>query len=191
MELSKTRANFTWLPEDSRPLIIAMGRLTKVKDFSTLIKAFYLVRKKLDARLIIIGEGELRYELEMLISKHNLQEDILLPGFLKNPFVLIQKANLFVLSSIWEGFPNVLVEAMTCGTPVISTDCNSGPSEILEHGKWGRLVPVGNISLLAKSIIDTLAEIRHPDVSKRASYFNEDKVVKKYLELLFPEPADV
>jgi glycosyltransferase involved in cell wall biosynthesis len=186
LELSQESANYSWLSTHSRPLIVAAGRLTNQKNFSLLIRAFSLVREKIDAHLAIMGEGELRTDLEHLISSLALDAYVALPGFIDNPFAVMKKADLFVLSSSWEGLPNVLIQAMACGTAVISTDCPSGPAEILENGKWGRLVPVGDVEALAGAMLDSLVETRHPDVAQRAAYFSVNRATEEYLRLLFP-----
>ena len=167
-------------------VIVAAGRLSKEKDYPCLIRAFSMVRQKMDVHLVILGDGELRHELEELVSKIGLGADVTLPGFINNPFPLMKSADLFVLSSAWEGLPNVLIQAMACGTPVVSTDCRSGPSEILEDGKWGRLVPVGDPEALAEAMVQTLEDDKHPDVAARANFFSVDRAVKGYLNLLLP-----
>lgn len=173
-----------WLISESSPLILGVGRLTKQKDFITLIQSFALIRATRPARLVILGEGALRTELENEAEKLGVHADVILPGFVDNPFAVMRQADLFVLSSAWEGLPNVLIQAMACGTPVVSTDCPSGPSEILEDGKWGRLVPVGDVLALAKAIIATLDEHEHPDVAARAADFSVDQAVNKYLQVM-------
>src|SRR5690606_7014711 len=113
-------------------------------DFLTLIRAFARVRAtRNDARLVILGEGEQREEIERLVAELGLKPHVSLPGFVKNPYAYMARAAVFVLSSRWEGFPNVLVEAMAVGVPVVATDCMAGPAEILENGRYGQLVPVG------------------------------------------------
>jgi len=186
IELSKVHISYPWLKKVSNLVIIAAGRLTKQKDFSTLINAFAIVRNEINASLIIIGEGPLRSDLESLITKLSLQESIFLPGFVDNPFAVMKKAQLFVLSSAWEGLPTVLIEAMACGTPVVSTDCPSGPMEILENGKYGKLVPVGDVDLLARAMIQSLTDDAHPDVVGRASFFSDENAVNEYLRILVP-----
>jgi glycosyltransferase involved in cell wall biosynthesis len=173
-----------WLTLGSSPLILGAGRLTKAKDFITLIRSFALVRATRPARLVIIGEGELKAELETEALKLGVHADVVLPGFIDNPFAVMRQADLFVLTSAWEGLPNVLIQAMACGIPVISTDCPSGPSEILEGGKWGRLVPVGDVSALSKAMIATLDEREHPDVAARAADFGVAQAVDKYLQVM-------
>lgn len=186
LEMSCTNIDLPWLINDGRKLIVAAGRLTKQKDFATLIRAFALVQSKTNARLVIMGEGELRSDLEQLVAENSLQQAVLLPGFMENPFAVMKQADLFVLSSAWEGLPNVLIQAMACGTPVVSTDCPSGPAEILENGKWGRLVPVGDAEELAQAMLKTLTDKTHPDVASRAAYFSLDRAVDGYLRLLMP-----
>lgn len=187
LEISHANIDLPWLVKDELKMIVAAGRLTKQKDFATLIKAFALVQSKTKVRLVIMGEGELRSDLEQLIAENALQEAILLPGFVENPFAVMKQADLFVLSSAWEGLPNVLIQAMACGAPVVSSDCPSGPNEILENGKWGRLVPVGDVEALAKAMLDTLTEAEPPDVASRAACFSVERAVDEYLRLLLPD----
>lgn len=187
LEMSCTNVNFPWLVNDGRKMVVAAGRLTKQKDFTTLIRAFALLQSKTNARLVIMGEGELRSDLERLVAENSLQQAVFLPGFVENPFAVMKRADLFVISSAWEGLPNVLIQAMACGAPVVSTNCPSGPAEILENGKWGRLVPVGDVETLAKAMLDTLTETEHPDVASRAAYFSLERAVDEYLRLLLPD----
>lgn len=184
--LSCAEANHPWLTARHAPVVLGVGRLAPQKDFSTLIKAFARLRETRDARLIILGEGELRSPLEALVRQFGLQEVVSLPGFVSNPYAFMRQADLFVLSSAWEGLPTVLVEAMACGTSVVSTDCPSGPAEILENGRWGRLVPVGDEVALAEAIAATLDEAKHPDVAARAADFSVDRAVEGYLRVMLP-----
>lgn len=165
-------------------VILGVGRLAKEKDFRTLIHAFAKVLTQKKCHLVILGEGALRPELELLIKALDLQDSVQLLGFVDNPHAWMLNADLFVLSSVHEGFGNVLVEAMACGTPVVSTDCPSGPNEILEDGKWGELVPVGNVELLSKAILKVLSKPNKIDVKERASFFSVENSVNKYLEIL-------
>ncbi|MGB3288401.1 MAG: glycosyltransferase [Burkholderiaceae bacterium] len=175
-----------WFAPGEPPVIVAAGRLSPEKDFPTLIRAFALLRARRPLRLAILGEGGQRQALEAQIGALPCKEDILLAGFQPNPSAWMGRAAAFVLSSRWEGFGNVLVEAMACGTPVISTACPSGPEEILGQGRWGRLVPVGDPAALAQAMDDTLADPHPPDVRRRAQDFNADLVVESYLPLLLP-----
>lgn len=181
-----------WLASGQPPLVIAIGRLTEQKDFPLLIRAFAQVRAKRVARLLILGEGELRSKLNGLTAEVGLTDaDVQMPGFVPNPFSYLQRSSVFVLSSRWEGFGNVIVEAMACGTPVVSTDCPSGPREILEDGRWGRLVPPGDVESLAQAIESVLATPRDllPDVRTRAKDFDQHIAVDAYLDALGVVPA--
>lgn len=181
---SKEPLSHCWTKEDSLPLIVGVGRLTHQKDFETLIHAFKKVREKKDCNLMILGEGKLRYELEQLINNLDLNDSVQLPGFVDNPYAWMSHADLFVLSSIHEGFGNVIVEAMACGTPVVSTDCPSGPSEILADGLWGELVPPRNSDLLAQAIINSLDNPNKKDIKNRAAFFSVDNAVDQYFDIL-------
>lgn len=132
-----------WFRPGQPPVILGMGRLSQQKGFDILIRAFAQVRALRPSRLLILGEGENRSELERLVRDLKLSSDVSLPGFVPNPYAYMKRAAVFVLSSRWEGLPTVLIEALALGTTVVATDCPSGPAEILEGGHWGRLVPVG------------------------------------------------
>ncbi|WP_088889149.1 glycosyltransferase [Leptolyngbya ohadii] len=179
--------NHPWFDRDTPPVFLAAGRLIELKDFSTLIKAFARLRQEKQARLLILGEGELRTELENLAKDLGVAEDVSLPGFVDNPYAYMGRAVAFVLSSRSEGLPNVLIEAMACGCPVISTDCLSGPREILAAGTYGILVPVGDEIALSEAMRRTLEE---PPVSEnflmqRAIDLGSfEKATDQYLELI-------
>ncbi|MGI9952916.1 glycosyltransferase [Moorellaceae bacterium AZ2] len=174
-----------WFAPGEPPVVLSVGRLTPPKDYPTLIRAFALVRKERPARLMILGEGEERSKLEALVRELGLEADVALPGFVDNPYKYMKRAAVFVLSSAWEGFGNVLVEAMAVGMPVVSTDCPSGPAEILEGGKWGDLVPVGNVELLAKAVVHTLENnsFRTKGI-QRIKDFELRLIVRSYAETL-------
>ncbi len=177
-----------WLNRKEIPIILAVGRLVKQKDYATLLAAFAVVRSRLPVRLIILGEGEERGSLEKLVTKLGVSEDVSLPGFVENPFAYMANASIFVLSSRWEGFANVIVEAMACGAPVVATDCPSGPAEILENGKYGRLVPVGDPKTLAEAILQELNSPHDQNLlQQRANDFSIDKILPQYLEALSPD----
>jgi len=171
-----------WFCEYGIPVLVAAGRLTLQKDFTTLLYAFSLVRKERPIRLCILGEGEERTKLVNLISEFGLENDVALFGWTENPYKYMKRASLFVLSSRWEGLPTVLIEAMACGCPVISTDCPGGSAEILEYGKWGRLVPVGDPQGLACAILEELEDPNYPKA--RADHFSHDSSINKYISLL-------
>jgi glycosyltransferase involved in cell wall biosynthesis len=171
-----------WLISSGPPVFLAVGRLDKQKDYLTLLHAFADVRSKIDARLIILGEGHLRPALEMLAQQLGISVDVSLPGFVSNPYAYMAKASVYVLSSAWEGFPNVLVEALACQVQVVSTDCHSGPAEILDGGRYGRLVPVGDPSALATAMLEAMRDPLPVNLLRaRAADFTVEKSVRGYL----------
>jgi glycosyltransferase involved in cell wall biosynthesis len=174
-----------WFKPGEPPVILAAGRLTAQKDFPTLIHAFDKVRKTHPARLLILGEGEDRLSLEALIRHLGLQEIVQLPGFISNPYPYMAQAYLFVLSSRWEGLPGVLIEAMFCGTRLIATDCPSGPKEILQNGRYGSLVPVGDPISLGNAIVAALRGELDPPPPESWHPYELHRTVEKYVELLF------
>ncbi|MFW6295647.1 MAG: glycosyltransferase [Halothece sp.] len=175
----------SWFLSKDMPVILGVGRLTKQKDFTTLVQAFAKVRQFKNVRLMILGEGEERSSLESLIEELGLINDVCLPGFVENPYIYMAKADVLVLSSAWEGFGNVLVEAMAVGTPVVSTDCDSGPAEILENGKYGKLVPVEDSEEMAKAIASTLENPPTSEFLKqRATKFSLNTILMQYQQLL-------
>lgn len=182
---SQQSLNHPWFSVDKKPVILAVGRLIEVKDFHSLIVAYSLVIKEIDARLMILGEGPLKPQLERLIEKLGISQSVLLPGFSDNPFYYMRNASIFVSSSLWEGFPNGLIEAMACGTPIVATNCDGGTAEILEHGKWGELVEPKSPDKLAGAIIKVLKCANRPDVRARAEDFDITKVIKRYEEIFF------
>lgn len=141
-----------WFGERGAPVILGAGRLTRQKDFPTLIRAFAHLRRGRPARLVILGEGGDRRALEALAAELDVEADVDLVGHVANPYAWMAQADLFVLSSAWEGSPNVLTEAMACGTPVVASDCPSGPRELLADGRCGPLVPVGNDAAMAAAM---------------------------------------
>lgn len=175
-----------WLAPDAPPFILAAGRLSPEKDFATVLEAFRLVRgRRPDLRLMILGEGPARPELEAEALRLGIADSVRLPGFRPDLMAYMRHASVFVLSSLYEGFGNVLVEALASGVPVVSTDCPVGPREILEDGKWGRLVPVGAAAAMADAVLDTLAEPGDPAESRRhAENFTTLRAVQAYLRLL-------
>jgi len=177
--------NHVWFLENQPPVILGVGRLEKQKDFPTLIRAFARVRQQYPTRLMILGEGKERPYLEALVQELGLAKDVIFPGFVANPYVYMARAAILVLSSAWEGFGNVLAEAMAVGVPVVSTNCESGPAEILENGHYGKLVAVGDIHGMAEAITTTL---KHPPNSetlrRRAMEFSLDKASAQYRQLL-------
>jgi glycosyltransferase involved in cell wall biosynthesis len=185
VDLAKMPLDRPWFTPESPPIFLSAGRLTAQKDFFTLIQAFAILRKQIAARLIILGDGELRTELEALTKNLGIAEDVELPGFVKNPYAYMSRANAFILSSRWEGLPTVLIEAMACGCPVISTDCPSGPREILAEGKYGSLIAVGDVAALSQAMLQVLeSPIRRDILCQRSMYFSVERAVSEYLNLL-------
>jgi glycosyltransferase involved in cell wall biosynthesis len=180
-------ADHPWF-SGAAPVILSVGRLSKEKDFPTLIRAFSLLRERRDAKLIIVGEGRERASLEALKRDLGIIEDVDLPGFSDNPYAFMKTASLFVMSSTHEGFGNVLLEALAAGCPSMSTDCPGGPPEILDGGRVGPLVPVGDPKAMAAEMARMLD---HPPARQRlidrAAEFGMDRVAERYLALLLPE----
>ena len=174
-----------WFAPGSPPVLLAVGRLVAQKDFPTLLKAFARVRAVRPVRLVILGEGKKRTKLEVLARKLGVAADVDLPGFVLNPFPYMMRASVFVLSSAWEGLPGVLIEAMACGCPVVSTDCPSGPAEILGGGAYGPLVPVADDAALAKAILLVLETPPDPErLRAQAALFSVDRATDQYLQVL-------
>jgi glycosyltransferase involved in cell wall biosynthesis len=181
-----------WFLPDQPPVILGVGRLQKQKDFSTLIHAFAKIRQHRPLRLMILGEGSERSHLESLVQELGIAEDVVFPGFVSNPYAYMAQATVLVLSSAWEGFGNVIVEAMAAGTPIVSTDCESGPAEILANGQYGKLVPVGNAEDMAQAIAATLEDTPDREIlKKRANDFSLEKALAKYGKLLQPSKSVV
>jgi glycosyltransferase involved in cell wall biosynthesis len=173
-----------WFSPGSPPVLLAVGRLTAEKDYPTLLRAFALARRDRDMRLLILGEGKERTAMELLIQELGLAGEVLIPGFVDNPYAYMARAALFILTSISEGLPSVLIEALACGTPVVSTNCESGPAEILDYGRYGRLVPTGNSMEISRAILETLDSV--PDsalLQKRANEFGLETVINEYLSI--------
>ena len=177
--------------------MIAAGRLVAKKGFDVLLDAFREVRRRCDAGLVILGEGPLRSALEAKASALGLADAVALPGFQKNPSAWFARADLFVLSSFAEGMPNAMLQAMASGCPVVATDCPSGPREILEDGRWGTLVPPGDVGALADAIMNGLrapsprslfpgrARVRALS-RERAAAYALDPIAEQYVRLLLP-----
>ena len=185
---AEERIDSPLLSQIDGPLVLGIGRLTAQKDFKTLVEAFALLQEReTGASLVILGEGEQRPALERAAKAVGVADRVHLPGFVSNPYRFLKRASVFVLSSRWEGLPNALIEAIAMGTPVVSTDCPSGPAEILENGKYGRLVPVGDAEALAAAMEATLESPPDPDLLRRRGQdFSVERIVKRYLKVLLP-----
>ncbi|AFL74476.1 glycosyltransferase [Thiocystis violascens] len=174
-----------WLVPGQPPVILGAGRLQRQKDFPTLIRAFARLRATHDCRLLILGEGSGRAKLEALTARLGLAASVDLPGFQTNPYPFLARAGLFVLSSAWEGSPNVLTEAMALGVPVVATNCPSGPSEILDGGRYGPLVPVGDVAGLAEAMRATLENPLPSAVLRGAvAEYEQSRSAGRYLRAL-------
>jgi glycosyltransferase involved in cell wall biosynthesis len=182
VEKAKEPVDHPWFAPGQPPVILAIGRLTKQKNFPTLIRAFDSLRKKRPVHLMILGEGEERMALEGLIQQLGLDDSVSLPGFLDNPYAYLSRAGVFVLSSEWEGLPTVLIEALAVGVPVVSTDCKSGPREILDDGKYGQLVPVGDSATLAEAIGKALNQAA-PNYQEACQRFTWEASIEAYMNV--------
>lgn len=175
-----------WATNGTGPLVVAIGRLVAQKDFATLLRAFALVRRdRVDCRLLVLGDGPLRAALEALAAELNITAAVALTGYVPNPYPILRAASLFVLSSRWEGMPNALLEALALGVPVVSTDCHSGPRQILDEGRYGRLVPVGDAPALATAMLATLNDGAGPARFDAAAY-DPRRISERYLGVLLP-----
>jgi glycosyltransferase involved in cell wall biosynthesis len=184
MALARQPPDHPWFDPGQPPVILGVGRLTRQKDFPTLIRAFAEVRRRRVARLIILGEGEDRPGLEALVGELGLADDVALPGFRSNAMAYMAGSALFALTSVWEGLPTVLIEALAAGTRVVSTDCPSGPREILQEGRLGALVPVGDTAALIRAIVDVLERPPMTAPLQALAPFTRDAAVDNYLRLI-------
>jgi glycosyltransferase involved in cell wall biosynthesis len=177
-----------WFAPGEPPVVLAVGRLTAQKDYPTLLRAFAQLRANRPARLLVLGEGELLDELGALARSLGIAADVQFAGFDANPYRFMKRSAVLALSSAWEGFGNVLVEALACGTQVVSTDCPSGPAEILAGGEFGRLVPVGDAAALAEALGEALDRPIPPEsLRRRAADFSVAAAVERYIPLLTGE----
>ena len=183
-QLAEAPVEHPWFATGSPPVVLAVGRLEPQKDFATLLRAFAQLRRRRDARLLILGEGSQRGALERLQAELGLKDEAQLPGFCPNPFPYMKRAALLALSSQWEGLGLVLVEALALGTAVVATDCRSGPREILQDGRLGRLVPAGDADALAAAIEATLASPPPPATEADLRPFYLENAVQAYHELI-------
>jgi glycosyltransferase involved in cell wall biosynthesis len=184
LSLAQRRPAHPWMAAGQPPVILGVGRLTRQKDFPTLVHAFAEVRRRRPARLIILGEGEDRPLLEALAAELGVADDVALPGFRDDAATYMAGSAVFVLSSAWEGLPTVLIEALAAGAQVVSTDCPSGPREILQDGRLGALVPVGDRAALAEAMVAALDRPAGPVAAAALIPFTRDAAVDHYLRLI-------
>jgi len=181
--------------EGRAPIVMAAGRLVAQKRFDILIEAFGMVLSEMDARLIILGDGPEKGSLEKLAKDRGITDKVSFAGFQLNPYIFLSKATVFVLSSGYEGLPMVLLEAMACGAPVISSDCRSGPNEILDGGRCGLLVPVGDVKALSEAIVGLLKDKESREKlsrlgRERAADFSVDTIIKQYERVIYEALTD-
>jgi glycosyltransferase involved in cell wall biosynthesis len=170
---------------DSRQTILAVGRLHYHKDYPTLLNAFATVRKKANARLVFLGDGEERERLAALARHLEIESSVEFIGSVKNPLPYMRHSTVLALSSVVEALPTVLIEALAVGLPVVATDCPSGPREILCDGAYGTMVPVGDSSALAEALLAVLTTPHHRSAPPSAlQRFAHDTAISKYLDLL-------
>ena len=176
-----------WFESRQVPVILAVGRLSVEKDYPTLIRAFHLVRQQRIARLLILGEGEEKIRLKSLVNELSLSQDVEFTGFVANPFAFMKQASCYVISSNFEGFGNVIVEALAMGCCVVSTDCPAGPREILNGGEFGRMVPVGDVTAMAGAILQTINDgcclSSLSLLNSHLQQFEIESVTQKYCDL--------
>jgi glycosyltransferase involved in cell wall biosynthesis len=184
LALARQTPDHPWFAAGEPPVILGVGRLTRQKDFPTLVRAFAQVRRQRPSRLIILGEGEERALLTELAGELGVAGDVALPGFRDNALAYMAGSAVFVLSSAWEGLPTVLIEALAAGTRVVATDCPSGPREILQGGRLGALAPVGDVDALAAAIREMLDGKSRPVPPGALTPFTVDAAVDHYLRLI-------
>jgi glycosyltransferase involved in cell wall biosynthesis len=192
LRMQREPVDHSWFQPGAPPVIMSAGRLGRAKDFPTLIRAFARVRRARPARLVIFGQGKSPAKtakrsaaLQALAAEHGIAADVALPGFVANPFAYMARAATFALSSLNEGLPGVLIQAMACGCPVVSTDCPSGPAEILAGGRYGRLVSPGDDAALAEAILATLdAPPPAASLRARAGLFSAEEAVGQYERIM-------
>ncbi len=181
---AKEDSGHAWLKGGQPPVVLGAGRLTEQKDFSTLLNAFAILRKQMEARLIILGEGGQRSELEALVRRLGIEAEVDLPGYVENPYSFMRQSSVFVLSSRWEGSPSVVIAALACGCPVISTDCPGGVREILADGAYGDLVPMGDAAAMAGAIGKVLTGGGKRAPQNWLDQFSIDKITEQTLQVL-------
>lgn len=177
------RPDHPWFSDGGPPVVVAVGRLNQAKDYPTLLHALARVRAQRPARLLILGEGEEREALERLGQALGLAADVAMPGYVPAPQRFVRHADVYAMSSVYEGQPLALVEALALGARIVSTDCVSGPSEILDGGRWGRLVPVRDPRALGDAILQALGEERRPVPPPVLDPYRPATVAGKFLRL--------
>jgi glycosyltransferase involved in cell wall biosynthesis len=183
-DMAKESLNEPWFAPGEPPVILAMGRLEAQKNFPNLLYAFAAVRRSRPARLLILGEGSERDRLTSLVGELGMEQDVSFPGFVTNSAAYIANSAVFAMSSSWEGMPVALIEALALGIPVVSTDCPSGPAEVLDRGTYGELVPMNDSAALAEAILRLLAGAKKPVPRCWLAQFDSSTITDRYLELM-------
>ncbi len=186
-EMARSPVDHPWFQGDGPPIVLSAGMLKPRKDFAMLLRAFRQVRGVLDSRLVILGDGPMKSDLMGLARRLGLADSVAFLGFQANPYAFMARSTVFALSSRREGLANVVIEALACGATVVSTDCRSGPAEILASGQFGSLVPVGDADAMAMALIDRLEKpLPRRYVKSRGNFFTRDRAVDAYLRVLAP-----
>jgi glycosyltransferase involved in cell wall biosynthesis len=183
LELADRPPGHPWL-EGQTPVVLGVGRLDAIKNFGALLRAAAIARRRVPLRVVIAGDGPEKGALQAQAQALGLQDDAAFPGYVGNPYPLIKRAAVLAVPSLTEGFGNVIVEALALGTPVVATRCAGGPSEILDDGRWGRLVPLHDDEAMATALIEAMAQGRRADTIGRARDFALEPVTAKYRQAL-------
>ncbi len=182
---AKEPVTHPWLDKREAPVILSVGRLNEEKNYEDLIRAFARLRRTSPARLIILGDGAEKANLTALAGELGVADEVDLHGFVSNPYAYMARADLLALSSHYEALPTVLIEAMACGCPVVATDSPGGVREILENGRYGRLVPVGDDEAFAEAMRATLDNATDPEpLKQRAMDYHVDHIADRYRHVL-------
>lgn len=181
---AKEQVQHPWLEDKKEPVALSVARFAPQKNLSMLLEAFSKVRQFRNLRLIMLGDGPLKKKLQEKIFELGIDDAVSMPGHVKNPYAWMAKADLLTLSSAWEGSPNVLIEALALGMQVVSTDCPSGPAEILENGRYGRLVPIGDVQSMADAICETLDNPLEFTPSEAIQKYTAENSAETYLNVL-------
>lgn len=181
---SRMPVEHTWFGDGATPLLVTVGRLTAAKNYMLLLDAFRQARECRPMRLVFLGDGEERKALESKVKQLGLNDDVSMPGFVENPWAYMAKADMFVLSSKWEGLPTVIVEALALGMKVVSTDCEYGPRELLKDGKLGWLCKTGDAKALADAILEALSQEGKIVPAEDLEAFKLTVAVRRYRSLL-------
>lgn len=180
-----------WLKDPAIPVIMGVGSLTARKDYATLVRAFARLRARQHCRLVIVGDGPEKAHLLALATELGVSDDLALPGFTHDPYAWMAQARVFAHSSRWEGLGIVLIEALALGLPIVATNCPSGPAEVLDHGRHGQLVPVGEPAAFADALERALEQPHDPERLRRAAHrFRIDTATSAYIEALGLTPRD-